>query len=434
MNTIENNTGNAMKTASDVIIHLGAGLGSSAALYQELGYKQLILIEASTELTTRLSKKFRHQHNVHIKNNAISAQNGHVEFNSYSNPRYGSQLALESEFLKNTNLHLQETKQVSAITFAQLLEEFKLTNTQYNTLILELNGYEVQFLTSLPLAELSIFSKIIVTLQATARYVNQTNAAALNTALIAKGFRLTTAETNQCIYEKDEELSTILQTHAEQLVRVENLHHERDALTRENSTLQESLRTTATERDEQAHWNQKNKEWAEALQQEIATLKQQLEQENLNANNIAAAQQQELAKKAEELLRVTKERDEQAHWHQKNKEWVESLHRDIEALKKDYAEGERAQSLALKLQAKAQVDLEHLRTQYQQKLQQEQNLIELIHELQLKLQAAANYYHQLQLQHPELNTDNKQSDRNNTIDVELLSRPTASKRAHKKRK
>ena len=363
-----------MKNASDIIIHLGAGLGISAPLYQQLGYKQLVLVETSPDLAKLLNKKFSHQHNVLIKNSAISAQNEHVKFNHYSNPRYDSQLPLEPAFLDNANLHLQETKQVSAITFAQLLDELKLTNTHYNTLILELNGYESQFLTSLTLTELSSFSKIIVTLQTTARYVNQTNAAALNTALVAKGFRLTTAETSQYIYERDEELSTILQAHAEQLLRIENLQHERDALTSKNSTLQENLRA------------------------------------------------------------ITKERDEQAHWNQKNKEWAESLKRDIEALKKDYAEGERAQSLALKLQAKAHVDLEHLRNQYQQKLKQEQNLIELIRELQLKLQAAANYYHQLQLQHPELTTDSKQGKTNNTIDAEIISKPTEPKRAHKKRK
>src|SRR5690606_11639718 len=125
-------------------------------------------------------------------------------------------------------------------------------------------------------------------------------------------------------------------------------------------------------------WHQKNKQWAEALQQEIAQLKQQLEQEQLNANNTAEAQQQELANAAEELLRVTKERDEKAHWNQKHKDWAESLKREVETLKKNYDEGERAQSLALKLQAKAQIDLEYLRNQYQQKLTKEQQLIELI--------------------------------------------------------
>lgn len=367
MNTIENKIANAMKNVSDVIIHLGAGVGASAALYQELGYKQLVLIEASTDLANLLSKKFSLRQNVYIRNSAISAHDKHIKFNSYSNSRYDSQLALEPEFLKNTNLRLPETKQVPAILFAQLSDEFKLTNAQYNTLILELNGYEAQFLTSLPLTELSIFSKIIVTLQTRARYVNQTDAAALNTALMEKGFRLATTEANQCIYEKDEQLSAILQMHAQQVARIEVLQNERNALTQENNSLQESLRITKTERDEQAHWNQ-------------------------------------------------------------------NLKSDIETLKKEYTEDERGQSLALKLQAKTQVDLENLRAQYQQKLKQEQNLIELIRELQLKLQAAANYYHQLQLQHPELSAGPTKSNTNNTIDAKAINTPIESNRAHKKPK
>lgn len=370
MNPIANIKGNAMETISDVVIHLGAGLGISAPLYKQLGYKQLVLVEASSELVKSLSKKFAHQHNVHIKNCAISAQDEHFEFNIYSNQRYGSQLALEPEFLKNTNLYLQEKKRLTAVTFAQLSKEFKLTNAQYNTLILELNGYEAQFLTALSLTELAVFSKIIVTLQTAIRYVNQTNMIALSTALIAKGFRLNISEANQCIYEKDEQLNALLQTQAQQVECIKKLQHECDALTQENIVLQETLQKTTTERDEQAQL------------------------------------------------------------YQKHKDWNESLKRDIEALKKNYAEGEQAQSLALKLQAKAQVDLEHLRIQYQQKLKQEQQLIELIQELQLKLQAAANYYHQLQLRLPELSANSKQSNTNNTLDAEIIK----PKRAHKKRK
>lgn len=172
--------------------------------------------------------------------------------------------------------------------------------------------------------------------------------------------------------------------------------------------------------DEYVNLNQKSKELTDTLQKEVATLKQQLEQQ-VTANTHTENQPQSLEKMAEELSRVTKERDEQAGLYKKHKDWAESLRRDIEAMKADYAEGERAQSLALKLQAKAQADLDHLRDQYQQKLQQEQNLIELIQELQLKLQAAANYYHQLQLQYPELSTDSKHSNSNNTIEAEIVT-------------
>ena len=375
MNTIAIN---AMKTISDNIIHLGAGLGTSTPLYQQLGYKQLVLVEPSLELVKLLSKKFSQQQNVHIKNIAISAQEAYIEFNNYSNPRYDSQLLLESEFIKQTNLYLQAKKHVPAITLAQLSAELKLTNTQYNILIIELNGYEAQFLTLLPLSQLAVFSKIIISLQATARYVNQTNATTLNTVLAANGFRFAIIESNQYIYEKDEQLVAILQTQAQQLELIEKLQHERDALIQEKNALQKDLRSMTEACDEQAHWNQTHKDRAE------------------------------------------------------------SLKRDIDVLKKEYAEGERMQSLALKLQAKAQVDLEHLRQQYQQKLNNEQKLIDLIQELQLKLQAAANYYHQLRLQHPELDAEHNQGNANNTIDVEIINKPIESeiskKNAYKKRK
>src|SRR6187431_1714710 len=165
MNTIENAEGNAMDASSNVIIHLGACLGASAPLYQHLGYKQLVLVEAAPELAKLLNKKWAHKENVRIKNSIVSAQNAHVEFHTYSNPRYGSQLALQPEFINNSNLHLQEKKQVSAVSLSQLTTELTLTDNQYNTLIVELNGYEAQFLQALPPEQMAIFSRVIVNLQ-----------------------------------------------------------------------------------------------------------------------------------------------------------------------------------------------------------------------------------------------------------------------------
>jgi FkbM family methyltransferase len=388
MNTIENKAGNAMKNVSDIVIHLGAGLGASAALYQELGYKKLVLVEVSAELANLLSKKLAFKQNIYIKNIAVSAQEEHIEFNHYSNPRYNSQLTLDPEFIDNSNLQLREQKWIPTLSLAQLTSEFQLTADQNNILIIELNGYEGQFLTALPLAQLNLFKTIIVNLQATTRYINQTNETALNTAFCMKGYKLSTTESNQFIYKKDELLSAISQTQVQQAELIDQLQSERETLAQENRILQENLQRMTEERDEQAHWNKKHKEWAETLQEQMATLKS------------------------------------------------------------SYTEGERSQNLALKLQAKAQVDLDHLRQQYQQKLHNEQKLIELIKELQLKLKAADSYYHQLQIQHPEFNTEpsasnyqeptqNNLSGSANTIDAKVINSPqqqSGSKNASKKRK
>jgi chromosome segregation ATPase len=198
--------------------------------------------------------------------------------------------------------------------------------------------------------------------------------------------------------------------------------------------LNKQLAEVKKQLDEKRNWYQKvvaEKE-AQAKSESEKALTLLAEEANKSAKLLQV--EKEAHQATTELAATKKELDEKTHWNQKHKDWAESLKREIETLKKDYAEGERAQGLALKLQAKAQVDLENLRAQYQQKLTQEQHLIELIRELQLKLQAAANYYHQLQLQHPELSTEFKQGNTNNAIDAEIISRPIASKRAHKKRK
>ncbi len=363
-----------MNEASDVIIHLGAGMGASTSLYNELGYKKLILVEASVELANILNRKFLLTPNTKIENIAVSANSEKIQLNHYSNPRYNSQLAINPDFIKNSNLQLLEKRTINTKKINDITAEFQLTSDQHNTLIIELNGFEDQFLSELPITQLYLFKKIIVGLQQSFRYLNQTQESSLSSGLSQKGYRIINSTQAQITYEKDPQHLALLRTQSDQAQLIAELRGERDI----------SLA-------------------------EIMSLKQS-------------------------LSRTTKERDEHAQWHKIYKEKTDSLQREIEILKRDYAEGEQAQSLTLKLQAKAQVDLDHLRIQYQQKLQQEQSLIELIRELQLKLQAAANYYDQLQLQHPELITEGKINAMDEAIDVELISEPTDSKHTNKKHK
>ena len=52
--------------------------------------------------------------------------------------------------------------------------------------------------------------------------------------------------------------------------------------------------------------------------------------------------------------------------------------------------------------AKAQIDLDDLRTQYQKKVESEIALIELVTELRDKLSLASEYYFELQRKYPEI--------------------------------
>jgi FkbM family methyltransferase len=126
----------------------------------------------------------------------------------------------------------------------------------------------------------------------------------------------------------------------------------------------------------------------EALRQEKATLESDLDSSH---KSFAASNSQIEALRQEKATL------------QKNKSWAESLNKQCEELKVYSAERQQSADLALKLQTKAQVDLENLREKYQLKHINEQKLVALISELRAKLQQASEYYYELQEKHPELN-------------------------------
>ncbi|MEP2651489.1 MAG: hypothetical protein ABJH06_05775 [Paraglaciecola sp.] len=232
----------------------------------------------------------------------------------------------------------------------------------------------------------------------------------------------------------------------------QSFESEKGSLEFELSSLKTELEERTQQRDEQAHWHQENKKWAEGLNKKVESLevslkasnetlnseqteKQQLETkvDELNTNfsvlesehkqhleESSQAQQSfesekdslefELSSLKTELEERTQQRDEQAHWHEENKKWAKALSVKCEELKNTVYEREKSTVLAIKLQTKAQLDLDDLRKRYQLKHSREQELVELIKELRQKLQQAAEFYHFLQDKHPELEfTSNSQT-------------------------
>ncbi len=96
------------------------------------------------------------------------------------------------------------------------------------------------------------------------------------------------------------------------------------------------------------------------------------------------------------------ERDREAHGHQENKKRAENLQCQVEQLTVDLKESSRSVALGQKMLAKSQVDLDHLRDSYAEKVASEQELVELVNELREKLTLASRYYFDLQKEHPEI--------------------------------
>jgi FkbM family methyltransferase len=164
--------------------------------------------------------------------------------------------------------------------------------------------------------------------------------------------------------------------------------------------------------DQQTKGHQETRQQAESLKAQNEKLSADGTQKQTSIEQMAVQvtvlqeKQNELVEghknKDAQIVKVTEQRDEEAHWHQKNKKWAESLNKQCQELKVYSAERQKSADLALKLQTKAQVDLENLREKYQHKHINEQKLVALISELRAKLQQAATYYYELQEKHPEL--------------------------------
>ncbi|MFT6906968.1 MAG: chromosome segregation ATPase, partial [Oleiphilaceae bacterium] len=205
------------------------------------------------------------------------------------------------------------------------------------------------------------------------------------------------------------------QTEKEQLVaQVAALQTKQNEQTESQKNKDVQIAELTKQRDQQAEEQQENKQRAEALKIQNDKLsaasaqQQQTEIEQLTAQvNVFETKRNELVEghknKDTQITELTKQRDQQAQEHQTNKQRAERLNQQCEELKVYSGERQKSADLALKLQTKAQIDLENLREKYQHKHINEQKLVALISELRAKLQQAAEYYYELQEKHPELN-------------------------------
>ncbi|CAH1552860.1 coiled-coil domain-containing protein [Vibrio rotiferianus] len=108
------------------------------------------------------------------------------------------------------------------------------------------------------------------------------------------------------------------------------------------------------------------------------------------------------AKLESEKAEVTEQRDSEHKLHLENKNWAESINSELEQVKVELAEKNRSVNLSQKMLVKAQVDLDHLRNSYAEKLEAEKELVELVKELREKLTLASEYYFKIQQENQEL--------------------------------
>ena len=168
--------------------------------------------------------------------------------------------------------------------------------------------------------------------------------------------------------EKQKQLGDELQQTKEQLLIVQKQGE--DNLKQLQEEMQHTNQKLLVERDQEHHWHNEHKKWAESLNRE----------------------KEELVKSNEKLTnRLSESQSEK-----------EMLAAEIEKIKQRESKLTTSVEVNAKLILKMQLDSDDLRTKYAQKTQSEKELRQLIGELHSKLQQAANFYHQLENKHPEI--------------------------------
>ena len=223
---------------------------------------------------------------------------------------------------------------------------------------------------------------------------------------------------NQQAEEKQKQLSDELQQTKQRLQTANQKAEEKQKQLGEE-LLQANEQLKVAEEQSKKKQNQLDEELKQTKQQLQTTSQQAEEKQRKIVEKMNLANQQ-----------LLKERDQEQHWHRKNKEWAEALNlektklieNNEELLDKlsrnqhkskeltDEIAGIKANEKSLmssleintKLILKMQLDFDDLRKKYKDKVKSENELKKLIGQLHNKLQQAANFYHQLEHQHPEL--------------------------------
>ncbi|GAA0856797.1 FkbM family methyltransferase [Aliiglaciecola litoralis] len=213
-------------------------------------------------------------------------------------------------------------------------------------------------------------------------------------------------ETQQRLERENNELSQSVETQKKTVQLLEEkAKHTEDAA----KLLRDEKQTLVEQFEEQSQKVQAQQEKAKQaedkytqLQGEKQALIELAEEQKQATQESIKLEEAKVRDLQSELAKTKKQLEQQTQWHHQNKDRVENLNKQMTELKQQVLERQKASDMAIKLQTKAQVDLEDLREKYKNKNYNEQQLVELVKELRVKLKQAAEFYHYLENNHPEL--------------------------------
>jgi FkbM family methyltransferase len=341
--------------------------------------QKLIMFEPDNAFYAEVKANYADESSVEVCNATLSDKTGEADYFVFTPNRFSSLLKpkkLLKIYRKNSN---DNVININVSTVQSVCEQEKILPSAGNILLLGLNCPPTILSDAAQTDHLSYFDVIIVRQPKQGLYETEQQQDALSTMLQDNKFNAVQELSHdpmytQFVYARDHQGEKInaLQT---KVTAAESRNAEVAKQLAETESRSSQFESSATE-----------------LNSNYSKLKAQCEELTETQKN-----------KDTQIAELTAERDQQTQEHQANEQRAKRLNLQCEELKAYSAARQKSANLALKLQTKAQIDLDNLREKYQHKHINEQKLFALISELRTKLQQAAEYYYELQAKPPELN-------------------------------
>ena len=145
----------------DTLVHLGAGQCSELDEYLALSPRQLLLVEADSQLAKELETRIQGLTNAQVCCAAIAGKPGDAIWYRYNFPELNSLCPASGLMEIFPGLKLVEAQQVETISPVTLLEPLQLEAEKENRLVVDLPGEELPVLQALQQSQrLEVFSRI----------------------------------------------------------------------------------------------------------------------------------------------------------------------------------------------------------------------------------------------------------------------------------
>lgn len=128
------------------VIHVGAHYAEEQPVYDAIGSKSTLWVEANNELVQKIVKQFEERTDVNVIEAVISDKKGEAVFQIHNDTHTSS--ILDMDFIAESHPELEVVKKVVVQTTSldELFEDYRIDIKQFNFLTLDIQGVEYEAL------------------------------------------------------------------------------------------------------------------------------------------------------------------------------------------------------------------------------------------------------------------------------------------------